>query len=330
MEPVGFYASERHYIDHLAPIWHALQPEERAWFVTGSQAAYRHAQTLGLPVELDRKSKRRHIGHVVVASFNDLRAHARHRLVFVEHGAGQTYPVGEAGHSHYAGGRARRNVDLFICPSERVAQANRAAYPDAAAVAVGSPRLDALLGEPPRPRNGAPTIAVSFHFDCKLSVPEARWAYPFFADAVAHLQEDTGWPVLGHAHPRVFGILSQFYEQHGIEPVANFDEVCARANVYACDNSSTIFEFAALDRPVVLLNAPWYRRYVEHGLRFWEYADIGWQIDDPTMLPAGVQLAWEDQPDIRARRRAVSAALFGPLDGGASARAAAALRAHLP
>lgn len=331
MQPVGFYASERHYVDHLAPIWEQLEPAERAWFATGSQAAWRRGAELGLDIELDRKTKRRRIGHVVVAAYNDLRAHGRHRCVFVEHGAGQTYPVGEAAHSHYSGGRGRQNVDLFINPNPVVAHANAVAYPGAVSVAVGSPRLDRWAGvEPPRTDNGRPTLAVSFHFNASLTAPEARWAYPHFASAVATLQADTGWRVLGHGHPRVLGQLAQFYDQNGIEVVANFDEVCERAHVYICDNSSTIFEFAALDRPVVLLNAPWYRRDARHGLRFWDYADIGFQVDHPADLAEACRAAWEDPPDIRRRRRNVSRVLFGDLDGKAAARAAQAMREHLP
>ena len=55
----------------------------------------------------------------------------------------------------------------------------------------------------------------------------------------------------------------------------DFDEVMERSTLYICDNSSTLYEFASTGRPVVVLNAPWFRRDIEHGLRFWEHADVG-------------------------------------------------------
>ena len=331
MDPVGFYASEVHYCDHLAPIWHALDPDERAWFAVGSPAALTRAAEHGIEADLDRKVKRRQIGHIVVAAFNDLRAIGRTRAVYVEHGAGQTYDDGEAGHPHYSGGRNRHSVDLFIGPNPTVANANARAYPGTIAVGIGSPRLDRFAAvEPPRPNSGRPVVAVSFHFDTKLAVPEARWAYPFFSESVAMLQTQTRWKVLGHGHPRALGMLRPFYDQNEIEVVEQFDEVCERANVYVCDNSSTIYEFAALDRPVVLMNAPWYRKSARHGLRFWEFADVGYQVDDPWLLAETVRYAWEDPPNRKTRRREVSRLLFGPIDGRAAGRAAEAMRSVLP
>jgi glycosyltransferase involved in cell wall biosynthesis len=83
--------------------------------------------------------------------------------------------------------------------------------------------------------------------------------------------------------------LEQTYRQCGIEVVRSFDEVCRRADVYACDNSSSIYEFASTGRPVVLLNAPWFRRDVEHGLRFWAAAGIGRQVDEPEDLAEAIR-----------------------------------------
>jgi hypothetical protein len=59
--------------------------------------------------------------------------------------------------------------------------------------------------------------------------------------------------------------------------VASLREVQRRAAVYVCDNSSSMYEFAATGRPVVVLDLPegrikgiGYRRNINHGLRFWD------------------------------------------------------------
>ena len=107
------------------------------------------------------------------------------------------------------------------------------------------------------------------------------------------------WTVLGHGHPRILDQLMPVYEELGIEPAYTFEEVLDRASVYCCDNSSTLFEFASLDRPVVVLNPPWYRREVEHGLRFWEAATVGVQVGDQP-LDIGLRL---DGPGVGSRSR---------------------------
>jgi hypothetical protein len=66
-----------------------------------------------------------------------------------------------------------------------------------------------------------------------------------------------------------------------VVPVA---DVRKFANLLICDNSSLMYEMSYLGRNVVALNAPWYRRDVEHGLRFWQWRGI--QVDTPEELLA--------------------------------------------
>lgn len=368
---IDFVAGERHFVDHLAPVWKALGPcAGRFWVPPALES---HARRRGVPaprpflparVERFRGAlpARRRVARlvrapggyvvrrelrrvlrpvlfrrvhpttlappagvpVVVASLGDLRRVARdgRPVALAEHGIGQSYGTG---HPSYCGGVSpeRSRVGLFLVPNEYAARANRRAYPGARSVVVGCPKLDPWVGGvAPPPLRGRPVVAISFHWDCRVA-PETRSAWPHFRSALPALAER--FRLLGHGHPRALGRLRPEYERLGIEAVAEFEQVLRRAHVYVTDNSSTLFEFAATDRPVVVLNAPWYRRRVEHGLRFWSCADVGVQCDEPEALPAAVELALEDAEPQRARRaRALQRAL--PLrDGHAAHRAALAI-----
>jgi hypothetical protein len=251
---------------------------------------------------------------VIVAGYRDLLSVKPRPVILLEHGAGQTYGGGNPAHP---GGRNRGTVALFICPSDRVAELNRARYPETPAVVVGSPVMDQHHRYPARPESGV--VAVAFHWNA-LTAPEARSAFPFFGDAVADLARER--TVIGHGHPRIEKTLRRFYATHGITWVS-LDEVYRRAEVLIVDNSSVGWEFLSLDRPVIWLNPPWYRKSVDYGLRFWEYADSGVQVDDPADLSFAVTEALVDTR--RARRREVVSEVFAYTDGRASERAARAI-----
>lgn len=237
----------------------------------------------------------------------------------MEHGAGQSY-AGSGGpaavHASYAGGRDASDVSLFLVPNEHAAHRWRSAYPNARVEIVGSPILETL---PRRERGPGPVVAVSFHVSFAIA-PETTSTFRFYANAVRDLARR--YRVIGHAHPLYLTDLADWYRRNGIELVSDFRDVCRRADVYVCDNSSTIFEFASTDRPVVLLNGPQYRRDVEHGLRFWNAASVGVQVDDPLALEYAIDVALEDGRELRdARERALST-VYAVRDGAAKAAAA--------
>jgi UDP-N-acetylglucosamine:LPS N-acetylglucosamine transferase len=113
------------------------------------------------------------------------------------------------------------------------------------------------------------------------------------------------------------GTMSKRYRLAGIPFVPEFADVCRRADVYVCDNSSTLFAFAATGRPVVVLNPPWYDKRVDHGLRFWEAADVGVQCNDPADLPAAIDKALRDTPAQRKRREAALDLVYAYREGAA-------------
>jgi hypothetical protein len=230
----------------------------------------------------------------LIASYGDLKSAKRggfRRIILMQHGAGQSYGGDRrtARHPCYAGGDFNDEVGLFLVPNEHAANRWRERYPNADVAVVGCPRLDAL---PQRSKattvdQASPVVAVSFHWD-GYACPEWRSAFAWYRSAVRELAQEV--TVLGHSHPNRRD-LQAFYRGAGIEYVPDFDDVLRRADVYACDNSSTLFEFASTGRPVIVLNAPWYREEAQHGLRFWRAASVGVNVWEPAQLRPALDIA---------------------------------------
>jgi hypothetical protein len=299
----------------------------------------------------------------LVASYGDIKEGRRlgyGPFAFLEHGAGQTYDAGRTqkrGHASYSGGQDREDNELVLVPNEHAAGRWRASYPDARVVIVGCPKLDTLPRREPstpatpstspwsRPRtsdaasrilprhldgssSAYPTIAISFHWPAPLSI--SGYAGTALGDFLPALQElAAAFPgrVIGHAHPKGDwpARMKRTFARFGIPFVAEFEDVCRLADVYVCDNSSTIFEFAATGRPVVVLNARVWSRKQSHGLRFWEAANVGVNVDRPQDLVAGVYEALADAPDRQKEREAALGIVYGLRTNGAVAAATAIL-----
>lgn len=331
---IDFLSTERAYDDHLLPIWRALPVESRGnWYARGF--AEQHLYDLGVKTTPGDPSG--NTGPIVVASFTDLQIvrHGRYSagrpLVFLEHGAGQTYrrwPESDEHDRHQsnAGGRAREGVSLFLCPNEMVAELNA---PLGKTEVIGCPKLPDLRRARARrhdmrgPASPMPTVAFSFHWHNTQQGPEADWAWPPYEEAVrefvkAHRRDVR---ILGHGHPRIWNPhWLETWTHLGVEPVEHFVDVVAQSDLLVADNSSIIFEACAVDLPVLLLNAPYYRKDVEHGLRFWEYADVGPQVDKPVgaEVEETLRLLRDEifealrSPDEYAKRRAqVGRILYG-------------------
>jgi len=315
---------EPQFLDHLAPVWRALP--ERGRFLVPPELLGR-ATGLGVAAEPLRVDMRRPAAgdparRALVASYGDMKKARRlgyGSFAFLEHGIGQSYNGDHhsARHPSYAGGMDRADVDLFLVPNETAAAAWRAAYPRAAVVIVGSPRLDALPRRGPGPGS---VVAVSFHVSFSFS-PETHSAYGHFREALPGLAKR--YQVIGHAHPRWADTMVREYRRLGIPFVPDFADVCRQADVYVCDNSSTLYEFASTSRPVVVLNQPTYRRNVNHGLRFWEAATVGVQVEQPGDLIAGVEAALADPVERQRDRETALNIVYGLRTNGAAAAATA-------
>lgn len=307
-------ATRPHYLEHIAPIWEALDPEVRGTF-TVSAHLQELADELGLDTEvLPRNQRLPGDDLLIIAGDRDYRIAAKRKVVWVEHGAGQTY---SNTHPAHPGGKGRERTALFVCPSERVAELNRKSYPDIPAAAVGCPRLDPWHAEPLTPEPGL--VAFTWHFASTVS-PEAGSAFDIYKQSVAEYAKTH--EVIGTCHPRIARKVVPFYEQAGI-PYVGWQEVFDRAALLVVDNSSVGWEFLSLDRPVVWLNSPRYRRNVEHGLRFWEFADSGVQVDSPEELAVGIDIGLSDPQS--KRRAEVIPEVYAECDGKAALRAAEAI-----
>jgi hypothetical protein len=275
MRAIDVFGSEVHFQDHLRPVYQAL-PYRGEFFNSHDQE---HDNTRP----------------VVVASYGDLkrvRKMGYTKIARFEHGAGQNYGTR---HGSYAGGKDADDVSLFLVPNQYSADLWQQAYPNAQVEIVGCPKLDYL---PRKERADPPTACISFHWDCYL-VPETVGAFEHYR----HVLKDLAGAVnlIGHGHPRAHPLLERRYRRLGIPFERSFEAVCKEADLYICDNSSSLYEFAATGRPVVVLNQPLYRKDVHHGLRFWD-AIPGIQVDHPKDLIAAVQTALEDPPELQAVR----------------------------
>lgn len=317
---IDAFATTPWYIDHVAPIWAALG-DRAARFYVRDRGGAEHAKALqGVVVGMPTGT-----GPLVTVSYGDhvtARRMGRKRLILGQHGAGQSYLVNGVPHTNpsYPGGIHQEDVGLFLVPNETAAKWTRWRYPKARIAVVGCPKLDTLPHRVPDGRTNV--IALSAHWD-GIVVPEAASAWSHFARALAALA--TTHTVIGHGHPRMIHRLAPLYRVAGIEVVPSFEDVCRRADLYITDNSSSLFEFAATGRPVIVLNSPRYRRAVNHGLRFWDASCVGINVNKPDELPDAVARALERWPADVAEREAALGLVYQPRSGGSRLAADAIL-----
>lgn len=296
-------AEEIQFVDHLAPVWRALPEVSRGRFMTHF-AFLKHAKSLGVDAvtrTIDGSNP------ILVASLGDMntaRKLGRTSIARMEHGIGQSYagdprhPI--AIHGSYAGGAGAECVSLFLVPNETSGKRWRDAYPDARVEVIGCPKLDELRPFTPA-ESGRPIVGVSVHWNWHW-IPETLSAFIPYHEAFIALAKTHS--ALGHAHPKAAPEVSRWFAKKSIPYAEHLTDIMEKASVFVCDNSSAMYEFAATGRPVVVMNLPEYRRSVRHGLRFWDAAKVGVNVDGPAGLSAAVDIALTDPPEVAAAREA--------------------------
>jgi hypothetical protein len=297
-------ASHPHYIDHVARVWQLLPDDVRGDFITALTA---HAASHGIESVTDGEPKL-----ALVLSARDMRR-LRCPVVYLEHGVGQEY--NNRPHTVRS-----EQVKLFLTNPAN-AHALAKFNPKSQVVTVGPVKLDTLTKKPRS--KGKQVVAFSHHWDQRVA-PETRSSFPWIKEAWEDIAASRKYTLLGHKHPADKRDIEGWCQEMGVEFVADFQAILDRADCYVCDNSSTLYEFAATDRPVVCLSPPFYRRSVNHNARFWGNLP-GIDCGIPTHLSACIAEALKDVPERRAMRLRAVEAVYGALDGNASQRAADAI-----
>jgi hypothetical protein len=302
---IDFLSTEPHFIDHMRPIWDALPEDAKGnWF----QHAAPQTPTGNI---------------TLTCAWGNLKRLNGAPSVYMEHGIGMSYvnAAGERFHPSYAGSSKRDGVILFLNNHELTHDLNRKAHPNVPGVIVGTPKLDPWSYR--RWETPADPIAVySTHWDGHHVVPEIRSAHKEFRWALRPSECSERFTWNGHAHPRAWNIVKRDYRDFAIPTVKQFFDVLDLASVYVADTTSTLYEFAYTGKPVVCMNASFYRKDVNHGIRFWDYVP-GIQVDHWKDLTRAVERSLDGEgEDLRAR--AVDVA-YPIRDGTSSQRAADAL-----
>lgn len=100
----------------------------------------------------------------------------------------------------------------------------------------------------------------------------------------------------------------------------------AAADIYVGDVSSQVYEFLAVPRPCVFLNAHGIDWRDDPSFAHWHLGDV---VDDPADLMAAIRAAPARHALYRERQEAMAAASLGDTSPGAAARAAEAVIAFL-
>jgi hypothetical protein len=327
MKRLDFLATERQYIDHVMPLWLKLPKDIKGNFYT-SPLQLEYAQSFYSGVKL-KKARPVKPNLTLVASYGDLilSRHNRSRNILIQHGVGQSFNEDESG--SYIGAEDRRNVVAEIIPGDHQAIKHINTHPAIEAIVTGCPKLDQyhINRDERNKKIDKKTIAISFHWDCQVC-PEAGSAFYHYSVALPELIKNLkadGYHVLGHGHPRDWEMLKKFWSDNGAEPVKNFDEVMERAWLYVNDCSSTLFEWISLGRPVTVLNSPEFRRDVDHGMRFWEFADMGVQCDNKRQLEEAVRESLEDTKELKNRRKEITKKVYKYHNGESTEKTVEAL-----
>ena len=321
--------SEPQYTDHLAPILHALQPNNIGFvvvadngstkFATALRNAYEHdlvvyPQTHILADKAELNNAITAICDInssamLVASWRDTLLARNNifsnRLIRMEHGAGQNYHNFD--NPAFIGGKGHKDLLAAFVPGAHQYQTLTETEPNLPVAVVGCPKLDFWSMRRPKQRSKDDKtirVAVSFRYNMfdesakdvylRSSPPEHLSAFSSFRsdieNLVSNLRTSSSLPpdtqkglskapeivLLGHGHPYAMEALEPWWKSLGVTLCGDWEMVLEYADVLVVDNSSIAFEWLAankvrgLNKPLILMNIPDYRRYAAPGMRFWD------------------------------------------------------------
>jgi hypothetical protein len=301
--PLDFLARRPYYISHLAPIWNALPVSERGIFylMTDCQA---HAMKVLKNPSLQVYQDEGDCGEqpILTAAYGDAvrAADFAHRpVILMEHGIGLTF-----GKAAYADGEGQREKFAMMPVQSRYVL--KKVRPELAHIPhpiIGIPKLDKWADEllKPHPMPNKPVIGIAFHHGDKNSRPaEVGSAWEHYVEALPELAKR--YKLIVHNHPMAGPTLMDIYRNLGLEYVDDFEDVMKQADIYLNDCSSTMYEFLVTGKPVIILNAPWFDRKSNWGIRFWDYANVGIQVDDPYYLVDAIEKTIENPDEYSMKR----------------------------
>lgn len=332
---LDFFARRVHFIDHLAPVWNKLPADVRGEFYVPA-FLLDHAKSHGIDAHgLERPGQLDSIDVIppgraplVTCAYGDMaqtqRGYVNRPKILMEHGVGLTFK-----HPGYAGGFGlRTRVNMFLAPNEFIRAKTAQALPQARQEIIGTPKLDEYIMPDTAPKaKKKPVVAISFHWDGSRVAPEAGNAFKHYQHILPSLARERGFRLIGHGHPKYIHTLRHYYEDAGIEVVEDFRDVMAQADLYVNDCSSTMYEFCVTGKPVVILNAPWFRKFVNYGIRFWLWTDIGPQVENADGLLQAIESQLSNPGEYFEARKKTVAELY-PYLGQSAQRAADALVTH--
>lgn len=193
---------------------------------------------------------------------------------------------------------------------------------------IGTPKTDTFISMPMRDNLDDPVIGIAFHWGGKNAIPpESGNAWEYYRDMLPALAKR--YKMIGHGHPLSIDEFKPAFESAGIEWVSDFREVVRRADIFINDLSSVMYEFMTTGKPVIVLNAPWFRRSVNWGIRFWDYSDVGINVEKPADLFPAIDRTLANYRDICSAERIRAAADLYPYLGRAAERAVGVLLDYL-
>ena len=309
---IDFLARQSYFVDHLLPIYLALPTHMQGDF---------YAMGATVRSRLVNKVPAQHIKDyiddgacgqfpIVTAAYGDAvraaTANPNRRVILLEHGVGLTF-----GKAAYADGAGQRNR-LALMPVQNQYVLNKV-HPDVAHIPhpiVGVPKLDKWKDVEFKRHQHKPTpplIVFAFHHGDKHSRPaEVGSAWEHYYEHLPHLVKSHNIAV--HHHPSSSESRQAFTDlvrRHNIREIAEFDDVMTEADILINDCGSAAYEFSVTSKPVILLNAPWFDRNKEWGIRFWAYSDIGLNVSNPGELHGAIQDTLASDPNRLRRERAV-------------------------